>query len=169
MCVRWNRQTCWPRQWVDKTNVTDMSKDGLARLVVSLMVVGGVAAVDASRPLHAHAALLGAVKAPGGESLPPFFSIDEFRAVPDSGVGLRVVGLTQALWEAVGRGWLEPQGVGGRALFLLSDSAAQDLAGEIGRLNEAQSRALRQAGDAWARASTSLKNLLSALSSSGSA
>lgn len=37
----------------------------------------------------------------------------QVHAVPDPSVGLRVLGLTQALWDAVGRGWLKPHREGG--------------------------------------------------------
>lgn len=138
-----------------------MSKDGLTRLVVSLMVSGGVPAVDAVQPADAHAAVLNAIHLPGGDILPSIFGT-EVRAVPDPSVGLRVLGLTQALWGAVGRGWLEPHGRNGQALLVLSPAAVRDLGPGLRQLNKAQGDALHQAGDAWAMASTSLKNLASA-------
>lgn len=141
-----------------------MSKDGLSRLTVSLMVSGGVTAVDAAQPADAHAAVLHAVGLPGGEMLPHVFGT-EVRAVPDPSVGLRVLGLTQALWEAVGRGWLEPRGVGGRALLVLSDAAARDLAANLSQLDSVQCSAVRQAGDAWAAVSTCLKSSVSTFAS----
>lgn len=145
-----------------------MSKEGLTRLVVSLMVSGGVTAVDAAHPADAHAAVLAAVRLPGGEMLPCIFGA-EVRAIPDPSVGLRVPGLTQALWGAVGRGWLEPRGVAGKALLVLSDAAVQDLAIGLGQLDESQGGgAVRQAGDAWAADSTSLKNRANAFASSAS-
>jgi hypothetical protein len=137
-----------------------MGKDGLARLVVSLMVSGGVAAVDAALPLAAHSAVLSAVEMPGGDELSHVFGI-EVRAVPDPSVGLRVLGLTQALWTAVGLGWLEPRGADGRALFVLSSAAARDFGICLRRLDEVQGRAVRQAGAAWAADSTALKNSVS--------
>lgn len=144
-----------------------MSKDGLTRLVVSLMVSGGVAAVDAAHPADAHAAVLRAVRLPGGEMLSRVFGT-EVRTVPDPSVGLRVLGLTQALWRAVGRGWLEPRDGGGRALLVLSDAAAKDLAADLSQLDRSQGCAVRQAGDAWARDSTCLKNSVSAFASPAS-
>ena len=71
-----------------------MSKDGLTRLVVSLMVSGGVTVVDAAHPADAHAAVLRAVRLPGGEMLSRAFGT-EVRTVPDPSVGLRVLGLTR--------------------------------------------------------------------------
>jgi hypothetical protein len=141
-----------------------MGKDGLTRLTVSLMVSGGVTVVDAAKPALAHAAVLHAIRLPGGEMLPQVFGT-EVRTVPDPSVGLRVLGLTQALWGAVGRGWLKPSGMGGRALFALSGAAARDLEADLDRLNRAQFSAVRQAGDAWAADSTSLKNSVSAFTS----
>lgn len=137
-------------------------------MVVSLMVAGEVAAIDAAQPADAHAALLFAVQMPGGEMLPHVFGT-EVRAVPDPSVKLRVLGLTQALWGAVGRGWLEPRGVNGQALLVLSDAAAGDLAPDLSQLDGTQSCAVRQAGDAWAAASTRLKNSVSAFASPVSA
>jgi hypothetical protein len=134
-----------------------MGEDGLARLVVSLMVAGGVAVVDAAMPLYVHAAVLSAVESPGGDMLLRIFGI-EVHSVPDPSVGLRVRGLTQALWAAVGRGWLEARGGDGRALLVLSDAAARDFAVGLSQFDEVQSRAVRHAGDVWAASSTSLKN-----------
>jgi hypothetical protein len=145
-----------------------VSKDGLTRLVVSLMVAGEVAAVDARQPANAHAAVLFAVRLPGGGTLPHVFGA-EVRAVPDPSVGLRVLGLTEALWGAVGRGWLEPRGGNGQALLVLSDTASRDLAPDLCQLDGAQSRAVRQAGDAWASDSTCLKNSVSTFASPMSA
>jgi hypothetical protein len=145
-----------------------MGIEGLTRLVVSLMAYGGVAAVDALRPADAHAAVLRAVHLLGGEVLPNAFAT-EVRAVPDPSVGLRVLGLTQALWGAVGRGWLEPRGENGHALLVLSTAAVRDLAPVLSQLDEAQSDAVRQAGEAWATASTSLKKTVSAFASPCSA
>jgi hypothetical protein len=144
-----------------------MSKDGLTRLVVSLMVSGGVTAVDAAHPVDAHAAVLHAVRLPGGEMLSRAFGM-EVRTVPDPSVGLRVLGLTQALWMAVCRGWLEPRDGGGRALLVLAAAAAQDLAADLSQLDRSQGCAVRQAGDAWARDSTCLKNSVSAFASPAS-
>ncbi|PFG49185.1 hypothetical protein ATK36_4323 [Amycolatopsis sulphurea] len=144
-----------------------VSKDGLTRLVVSLMVSGGVTAVDAAHPADAHAAVLRAVRLPGGEMLSRAFDT-EVRTVPDPSVGLRVLGLTQALWRAVGRGWLEPRDGGGQALLVLSDAAAKDLAADLSQLDRSQGSAVRQAGDAWARDSTCLKNSVSAFASPAS-
>jgi hypothetical protein len=142
-----------------------MSMEGLTRLVVSLMVCGGVAAVDAERPGDAHAAVLHALDLPGGETLSQVFAT-QVHAIPDPSVGLRVVGLTQALWGAVGRGWLEPHGEGGQALLVLSDVASQELTTDLDQLDEASGgRAMRQAGDAWAAASTRLKNSPNAVAS----
>lgn len=145
-----------------------MSKDGLTRLVVSLMVSGGVAAVDAAQPADAHAAVLHAVRLLGGEMLSHVFGT-EVRAVPDPSVGLRVLGLTQALWGAVGRGWLEPRAGDGQALLVLSDAAARDLAADLSQLDGSRGCAMRQVGDAWATDSTCLKNSVSAFASPVSA
>lgn len=141
-----------------------MSREGLARMIVSLMVAGEVAAVDARAPAGAHAAVLLAVRLPGGQALPDIFDI-EVRAVPDPSVGRRVSGLTQALWAAVGRGWLEPRAADGQALLALTDAAARDLADSLDELESCQQAALRQAGAAWATDSTCLKNSVRALPS----
>jgi hypothetical protein len=133
-------------------------------MIVSLMVAGGVNAVDAMAPADAHAAVLLAVRLPGGQTLPDVFDV-EVRAVPDPSVGLRVLGLTQALWAAVGRGWLEPRGGNGQALFVLADAAAQELAGNSSQLDSVQKSAMCQAGAAWAADSTCLKKSVRALSS----
>jgi hypothetical protein len=137
-----------------------MSRDGLTRLVVSLMVSGGVSTVDIRRPATAHAAVLDAVRLPGGNTLAHLFDA-EVHAVPDPSVGLRVRGLTQALWRAVDRGWLEPHSQDGQALLALSDTAVRDLAAGLGQLEGQAGVAVRQAGDAWASASTCLKNCAS--------
>lgn len=144
-----------------------MDNDGLTRLVVSLMVSGGVSAVDALRPADAHAAVLRAVEVPGGHMLPHVFGAT-VQTIPDPGVGLRVLGLTKALWEAVGRGWLEPCSGNGHAMLVLSEAAAVDPALGLSQLAPAQSDAVRHAGAAWAASSTSLKNTDSALASSRS-
>lgn len=137
-------------------------------MIVSMMVAGEVAAVDARAPAGAHAAVLLAVRIPGGQALPDVFDM-EVRAVPDPSVGRRVLGLTQALWAAVGRGWLEPCASNGQALLVLTDAAAQDLASSVSELESTQQSALRQAGTAWATASTCLKNSARALPSPRSA
>ena len=141
-----------------------MSREGLTRMIVSLMVAGEVAAVDALAPAGAHAAVLLAIRLPGGHTLPDVFDM-EIRAVPDPSVGRRVLGLTQALWAAVGRGWLEPQADSGQALLALTDAAAQELAPPLSELDRAQRSALCQAGAAWAADSTCLKNSARALPS----
>lgn len=133
-----------------------MSRDGLTRLVVSLMVSGGVTTVDIRKPGNAHAAVLEAARLAGSKTLSRVFEV-EVRAVPDPSVGLRVLGLTQALWRAVDRGWLEPRAQDGRALLALSATASQDIAAALSQLDTQAGTAVRQAGDAWATDSTSLK------------
>jgi hypothetical protein len=134
-----------------------MNREGLTRLIMSLMVAGEVAAVDALAPACAHTAVLLAIRLPGGHTLPDAFDM-EIRALPDPSVGRRVLGLTQALWTAVGRGWLEPQAGSGQALLALTDAAAQEFLRPLCALDSAQRSALCQAGAAWAADSTCLKN-----------
>lgn len=120
------------------------------------MVSGGVTTVDIRRPGNAHAAVLQAARIAGSKALTHAFDV-EVRAVPDPTVGLRVLGLTRALWAAVDRGWLEPRAQDGQALLALSDTAARDIAASLRQLGGLAEAAVRQAGDAWATDSTSLK------------
>lgn len=73
---------------------------------------------------------------------------------PDPHVGLRVRGLTQALWHAVARGWLQPSG---GASFVLTGEARRNFGAQLARLDDELVAALRQVGEAWASASTDRK------------
>lgn len=134
-----------------------MEKEGLSRLVVTVMAFGQIAQFDARDARDVHAAVLRAVGSPGAESLAARFDA-KVSAVPDPEVGLRVKGMTQAIWGAVARGWLEPVGKGLACGFRLLDDAHVPIQVATRALSTRERSAIRQAGEAWAFASIARKN-----------
>jgi hypothetical protein len=137
--------------------VVRMSKDGMARLVVAVMVSGGIHRLDLAQPRAAHAAVLAATVNRRGEFLAQRFDADPLSVTPDPQVGLRIVGMTQALWRAVALGLLCPTG-DSTEVVVTADAQA-----EAGRalcaLTDEERDAVTVAGRYWATAfSTDLKH-----------
>src|SRR5690349_16071385 len=126
-----------------------MDREGLSRLVMTIMAAGRVSELDLRDDRFVHAAVLRAVRPPVGDCLAERFGTS-VSAVPDAAVGMRVGGLTQALWEAVSHGWLSPLSEQGCFRFQLTDCAARTFAAEVADLPEQEQCTVRQAGEAWA-------------------
>lgn len=74
-----------------------MSQLGMSDLVAAMIAAGGPSCTDARDHRHLHAALV-RLGEHGGSALPPL------AGRPDADVGLRVHGVTHALWSLVGSG-----------------------------------------------------------------
>lgn len=139
--------------------VRNMSMQGLSYLLASIMAAGDVAALDARDPRLAHLALveLDRFQIPAALSLLQRFGV-EVRTTPDPEVGLRVSGLTQATWDAVADGLLEPLEDGHRVWFVLSGRERARLWRQVRHLPIGEAECLYRVGAAWALASTDRKN-----------
>lgn len=137
-----------------------MSQDSLARALTAVMVTGGVVGVDLHDARDAHHALRSLWASPAGREVCRHLAVI-VATVPDPDVGLRVRGLTQALWAAVSMQYLEP--VGGSSFLAVSDSA-QVMAGRlVSDLSGDGRSAVAAAGQDWACRSTARNALPSSL------
>lgn len=133
-----------------------MGKEGLSRLVITVMGVAKIPAFYTRDLRDVHAAVLRAVSAPGAEYIEARLTAT-VSVVPDPEVGLRVNGMTQAIWGAVACGWLEPFGRGRSFGFRLLDDADTPIREAICALSTEERDAICQAGEAWVSASTARK------------
>lgn len=85
-----------------------MRKEGLARLTAAVMAAGDVPGLDLREPHDAHAIILEVWDSPAGRALCRLLNCPSLTATPDPDVGMRVSGLTQALWSAVNMELLRP-------------------------------------------------------------
>ena len=138
--------------------VGGMGQDSLARTLTAVMVAGDVVGVDLHDAGDAHRALRGLWGSPEGHAVCQHLAVT-VATVPDPDVGLRVSGLTQALWSAASMRYLEP--VGGSSFLAVSD-LARDMAGSLLRgLSEDERAAVAAAGQDWAYRSTARNALAS--------
>lgn len=136
-----------------------MGKASLARALASVMSAGSVAGVDLSDAREAHRAVVALRDAPAGHLLCERMRIT-VRVAPDPDVGLRVEGLTQALWSAVTLRYLQP--VDGSSILALTDLARETADSMLKELSGEEKSALTSVGHAWACRSTLRNRPLSA-------
>ena len=144
-----------------------MSKRGISNLLTTMMAVGVVERLDARDHRLAHAALrrLGQTVS-GAEVLATFEVSRTWR--PDPEVGLRVPGVTGALWDAVTSGALQVVEDGPRAGFVLAPSREAEARRLLSRLPAEQASEIYRVATDWAAASTSRKTGASTLTASAS-
>lgn len=126
-----------------------------------MMAVGGVQRLEARDHRLAHAALRGLSQtASGAEVLSKFEVPRTWR--PDPEVGLRVPGVTGALWDAVTSGALEVVEDGPHAWFVLAANREAEARRLLSRLPAEQASEIYRVATDWAAASTSRKTSTSA-------
>jgi hypothetical protein len=111
-----------------------------------------------------HEALVGLGRARSGSSVLPSLA-----GSPDPDVGLRVPGVTAAVWSLVAAGLFEVREYPGGAKLLVSESGLPVGFRTLMRLGAADRAAVYDAAERWACASTARKNLPSAAVSPGAA
>jgi hypothetical protein len=140
-----------------------MSPLGMSDLVAAMIAAGGPSCTDALDHRHLHAALVRLGEHVSGSTLPPL------AGSPDADVGLRVQGVTKALWSLVGAGLLRVQERPGGADLVVDPAEVSEARRVLMRLSEQDRRAVYGAADFWACASTSRKKRPSAATSSAAA
>jgi len=138
---------------------------GLSNLMTIMMAAGDVGALDAHDPGLAHAAVaeLARTQMPASVALLHRFEVT-VRTRPDPEVGVRVLGLTRATWDAVTAGLLDPVEDGNQAWFVMSDAARERLSRELRGIPAGEAECLYRLGADWAAASTARKKLAIAVS-----
>lgn len=135
-----------------------MSLNGLSELVVTIMAAGHVSALDAKNPRLAHEAI---ARLDDAGSLTSRSLLDHFGvqvvSQPDPDVGLRVSGLTRALWDAVSQGYLRTHEDGTAAWFILEETALPAINRRMGKLPSGETECLQRVGADWAARSTRSK------------
>lgn len=129
----------------------------MSDLVAAMIAAGGPSHTDVNDHRRLHRALVGLGAAGGSAVLPALV------ARPDPDVGLRVVGVTRALWQLVESGLLTVQERPGGAELVVDESALPSARHVLMRLPEVERRAVYAAADRWASASTSRKKAARAL------
>lgn len=129
----------------------------MSELLAAMIAAGGATCTDAREHRHLHAALVRLGKAvEGSRSLPPL------SGRPDPDVGLRVEGVTGALWSLVASGVLQVREHVGGADFVVDPNRLPAARRSLMRLGEPDRSAVYSAADFWACASTARKKLASA-------
>jgi hypothetical protein len=145
-----------------------MSKRGMTDLLLMMMAAGGVAALDVRDHRQAHEAirrLRDRLDQVGLTALAEFgIGVDW---TPDPEVGLRVPGVTVALWDAAKSGALTVDETATPVAFVLSSAAALRSRRQLSKTPPEIARAIYEAGATWANASTSRKSDASSRVSSG--
>lgn len=129
-----------------------------------MIAAGGPSCTDSRDHWPLHAALVSLGECSVGSSAFPLLA-----AAPDPDVGLRVQGVTVALWTLIGAGLLRPVERPGGADLVVDEDALPKARRVLMRLSGPDRAAVYAAADLWARASTSRKNRASASASSGAA
>lgn len=135
---------------------------GMSDLLAAMLAAGGPSCIDAREHRHLHAALVGLGK--DGLRGAAFPSLD---GRPDPDVGLRVSGVTPALWDLVGAGLLRVLERPGGADLMVEGAALPSGRRVLMRLRPTEQAAIYRAAGYWAAASTQRKNPASAASSPG--
>ncbi len=133
------------------STVGPMGQESLGRALTAVMVAGGVVGVDLHDQRDAHRALRALWESREGRAACEHLAIT-VTTVPDPDVGLRVGGLTQALWSAVKKRYLEP--VGDSSFLAVSDPARAMARSLLSGLLEQERVAMTAAGQDWACRST---------------
>jgi hypothetical protein len=134
-----------------------MSARGISDLLLTIMAAGGISSLDAREHSHAHRAFraLRDQGAAGAQVLSLFGVEGPWKRDPE--VGLRVPGLTAAIWSAAAEGDLETHEMTTHARYELSDTAARRGLRVLARLAPSEAAAVYRVGADWARRSTSSK------------
>lgn len=140
--------------------VGGMDQTSLARTLTAVMVAGDVMGVDLRDAGNAHRALRYLWGSPDGQAACQHLAVS-VTTVPDPDVGLRVRGLTQALWLAASMRYLKP--VDDTSFLAVSDTARDMTESMLRGLSENERAAVAAAGQAWAFRSTVRKTLASSL------
>ncbi|MBA8965061.1 hypothetical protein JOJ86_007427 [Rhodococcus percolatus] len=143
-----------------------MRKEGLARLTAALMAAGDVPGLDLRDPRDAHAILLEVSSCATGRVLCDLFDCQPIKATPDPEVGMRVPGLTQALWSAINMGLLRP--LSDTSVVEPTPCAASGWETVSQSLTAEERDLMVTAGHRWAVRSTARNTRASAFASPGS-
>lgn len=134
-----------------------MSKRGISHLLTTMMAVGGVSCIDARDHRLAHDAIRRLRDSADGLEALSTFNV-RLDWTPDPEVGLRVPGVTPALWAAVSAGRLTVTEGDHAATFDLTPKESTNARRQLSRLPAGIANAIYQTGTAWAAASTSRKS-----------
>lgn len=136
----------------------------MSDLVAAMIAAGGPGCTDARdhRTLHAALVRLGEATA-GSPSLPAM------SRRPDPDVGLRVEGVTRAVWALVASGLLQVRERAGGATLVVACDALPEARRILMLLPDRDRTAIYAAADFWARSSTARKKSASAPTSPGAA
>lgn len=134
----------------------------MSDLVAAMVAAGGPVRTDARAPRHLHAALVWL-----GEQQPSSAALPPLVGRPDPDVGLRVQGVTAALWSLAGAGLFRVSERPGGADLLVDEDALPWARRVLMRLSSDDCEAVYAAADRWASASTARKNSARAVSSPG--
>jgi hypothetical protein len=136
-----------------------MSEIGLSHLLATMMAVGGVPALDVRDHRLAHGAMLGLIYAsdPGADAVLVRYHVRR-NTQPDPLVGVRVSGVTQALWDAVRDGLLVVRESSRSAHLQVNPEVESALRTQLMQLPAPESSEIYRIATAWAAASTSRKN-----------
>lgn len=126
----------------------------MSNLLTTMMAVGGVEWLDARDHRLAHAALTGLSETASGAEVLASFDVPRIWR-PDPEVGLRVPGVTGALWDAVTTGSLQVVEHGPRAGFVLAAGRQAEARQLLSRLPAEQASEVYRVATDWAAASTS--------------
>ena len=137
-----------------------MDKLRLAHLVVSAMVSGGVTTLDIRDGRDAHAALMHISRSKDFLTSASALGVD-IVGVPDPAVGMRVLGFTQAMWEAVAQSWLAAEYSDSIAILRVTEVARRKIVGDLAHYDETTVNLVRQAGEFWATSSTARNSCVS--------
>lgn len=126
-----------------------------------MMAVGGIVGIDAREQRAAHVALRRLRDTEDGRSVLVAFNV-EMDWSPDPEVGLRVPGVTGALWDAVKAGQLVVDYQDSTTAFVLATNETGRARRRLRELPAGMANAIYRTATDWAADSTSRKNVPSA-------
>jgi hypothetical protein len=134
-----------------------MSVITMSDLLTTMVACGGPICIDARDHMPIHRALTWLANHCADAS-----SISTFALTPDPEVGIRVRGVTQALWSLVSSGFFEVEESSGQAWFRVDPERLPQARRMLMRLSAEERAAIDHAAGIWAAAcSTSRKKVLS--------
>lgn len=131
-----------------------MGNDNLTLLLVAMMDAGDVPELDLMKTSDAHRALVLLNSSSIGKSICSRLNT-RMDTLPDPDVGLRVQGLTKAIWVALGQGLLNP--TTSETVVALTGLGRVKSCAILATLSEAELRTLAEIGHHWTCRSTSRK------------
>jgi hypothetical protein len=136
-----------------------MSEIGLSYLLATMMAIGGVPALDVRDHRPAHGALVRLINAsnPAADALLVRYQVRR-NTRPDPLVGVRVFGVTEAIWDAVRDGLLVVRESGRSAHLQVNPEVESKLRTQFMQLPAPESSEIYRIATAWAASSTSRKN-----------